>query len=176
MRAAEMKVDIFNDEHMNVSWQRDVAGRLAHVLARTKPVRVQYAWRREVRSDACAWCSSWWARLIRWLCSRRWTHRLVPYPLEALACASEVTVSCNVFRLPDDAVDTIQAQMAAMKLDGRRPRQIVVGYRTAEELLRSRHISLMHPGWGMSLQAEVEFLGCPVLITPNMEEGAVLVL
>lgn len=150
---------------------------LLRVVAKTKPARQRLQFfKQELRSEECYWVSHRWARFVRWMCRKRWLRKLVPYPLECFANASEVTLAPSTWELPSAAIESIHQQMCGLFADGQEPSLILVGRETHYELLKSDHYSMMPIMVRDSGDDTLRYRGVKMVVTNKLEPNSVLVI
>lgn len=180
MKVAELTIDRFLHasvlKHVRIQMYEDAASNLIHVLAKTPPTKpLQVHVRREMEVNDCYWVTQRWARLIRWMTSRKWTRWMIPYPLKCLANASEVGWKSCAHEIPEHVQDSIHAQIANLYKDGKRVDRILVGYEALHQAGQSLNFSMM-PLPHDHGDVWHGFEGFPMLLCSRLEENSVLVL
>lgn len=176
MKAAEIGISNRLTDHVSVNVFEDAARQCTRLMVKTVKVKPMSFWVQDIWTDKpCAWTHSWWARLIRWASCRRWLHRLVPYPLLALANARESILNPRTIDWPESVVDSIQAQRAVLLMDGKEPEMILVGYAARREMMMLQDFSMWRDR-SIASGMDGGFMGLQVRMTPWLEENAVLVV
>lgn len=147
------------------------------VLASTKPVRVeQFILREGHETQSCYWTSQLWARFIRWCLTKRWLQWAIPYPIEALANATEVTTKWIKTQLPENVTSDILAKCAELAMSGKEPTAILVGRQKHYKLLsEARHLCVM-PISETPMNDLILFQGLSVQLTNQLEPDSVIVI
>ncbi len=100
-----------------------------HLYLHIKPVEAgKYVCKNKTEIINAPWVTSWWARLIKWLLKKKYLSKLVPYPLQCLANACSLTSTLEVSELNDTLLNKIYTQIVALRMKGKRPYCIIIGF------------------------------------------------
>jgi len=173
MKAVKQRIE---NEFVSIEFKEDVQRHCLRVLAKTNPVRqIRQIYYRDVASELCYWTQFKWARLVRWMTTKKWLRKLIPHSLNCFANAREVVLIPHVWEIPEEVDDSIKAQLGGWDKEIP-PFMILVGVAACHEMMKSQHFSLQ-PVWSSGLNGnKFEMYGLSVRLTDKIEKNAVIVL
>jgi len=152
---------------------REAEQRVVKMLAATKPIEPIQFIEMVLTEEPCEWCSSWWAKVIRKICSTKFA-KLIPYPLQELAFARKITRTHKISKQSSIVLKEIHAQLIRLKVNNLEPYCVLLGTK-ASIVLRDQVLFNTFPYEPLFSECP-SVLGVPVITAPFISDNTVIVV
>lgn len=184
MKTAEVTVDetallkYANNTGLQFQVYKDSIHRLVRVMAKAPPIPDAGLYRinQTIKREPAEWTYSKWARAVKWMLRKRWLRWIIPFPIERLVHAEYVTYAYETVKCEESLWSLIHGQIAEIKMDGREPKCIIIGFQAFHDLARDLNFNFSTPSLPTCSTEWGEIAGVPAILSHRVSPNSCLVV